>query len=455
MWALALSPDLPLAQIYVPNGPGGYTEYRTGSEMPAARKPAAFPRVGALIDVARTGSEPIYVHLHLDPGEPLQVELAPARAVADSALLARLILGLFFGVVLAVGAANIYMAVVMRDRGAALFAVYIVSIAAYVLGVSGIGDAYLWPNGTLNAWVAAFLNAASFVAFLVFIRTFLSTRATSKLLDGLLIAVFSTVVVLAFPLWTWPALGMVSLGSLIAGMALTIVAASIRARHDFPARIFLVGFVPVAIGQFTDQIVAGWTIQILILSLGVVERMRLLALDKQRTEQRNAELQTLAYFDPLTGALNRIAFDERLKTTVTRAQRFQEVFAILFVDLDGFKDVNDSFGHQTGDEVLRIVARRLKGSIRESDELARFGGDEFAIIAHTSPEGSLILREKVANILVTPLAVGGKNIDIGVSVGVALFPHDAATPDDLLAAADRAMYEMKQAHKRRRLRSIS
>jgi diguanylate cyclase (GGDEF)-like protein len=150
-----------------------------------------------------------------------------------------------------------------------------------------------------------------------------------------------------------------------------------------------------------------------------------------------------------------VAFDERLKTTIALARRFQEIFAVLFVDLDGFKAVNDSFGHQTGDEVLRIVASRLRGTLRESDELARLGGDEFAIIAHTSPEGALVIRENVANIVVTPVVAAGKSIDIGLSAGVALFPGDGTTPEVLLAAADRDMYKMKQAHKRSRLRSIS
>jgi diguanylate cyclase (GGDEF)-like protein len=97
----------------------------------------------------------------------------------------------------------------------------------------------------------------------------------------------------------------------------------------------------------------------------------------------------------------------------------------------------------------------LKGAIRESDELARLGGDEFAVLAHTSTDGAAVIRENIANILVTPVVAGGMSIDVGLSVGIALFPQDGSTPDALLAAADRDMYQMKSLRKRAHLRSIS
>lgn len=367
--------------------------------------------------------------------------------------MAAIVFGIFLGVMLAVGLANVYTIVVMRDRGALLFAFYIFSITAYAIVTNGLGSVPLWPRPVIDLyWVSSFADALTFVAFLLFVRTFLNTAEAFPWIDKLLVAAFGlqTLLSLRIPLPAF--LEGFAVCVLPAGMALTIVAAALRARESFPARMFLLGFAPVAVGSYTGAILPAWTMQIIVLSFGIVERIRSLAAEKHRAELRNEQLRTLAYIDPLTGVRNRIAFDEELQLALERVRETQESLAVLFIDLDGFKAVNDSFGHQIGDRILKIVTARLKNAVRASDVVARLGGDEFAIIAPASVDGASLIREKLVVILDDPVAVAGQTVEVGLSVGIGVFPRDGFTADELLAAADSDMYAMKQSHKRARLR---
>ncbi len=165
--------------------------------------------------------------------------------------------------------------------------------------------------------------------------------------------------------------------------------------------------------------------------------------------RRRAEraLQRAALRDPLTGLLNRAALADELRRMIERAQRTGGGFALLLLDLDHFKEINDSVGHQTGDLVLRQTARRLRAQVRRSDVLARLGGDEFAVISDqaASPTDSIALAERLTEAVSRPLHVGGVEAHIGTSIGIATFPEDARDGDQLLARADMALYAAKGA----------
>jgi diguanylate cyclase (GGDEF)-like protein len=444
-WAVALPADVPVATFYVPNSDGRYEERTVGSRVPFAQLQQPFPRVGTTIDASQVGSRPIYVHVQYYPDAGLEVHLRPENREIELMFFGHLMLGLFLGVMLAVGTANLYMALVMRDSGARYFTIYILAIAAHAAATSGMGAEYVWPRTAIDPfWTVGITGAASFVAFLMFVRTFLATNSALPVLDKLLMAAFGVDAVLSLPVVSSPVVDDVSMVTLCSAMLLTIAAAAIRARQgNFPARIFLAGFLPVAIGFFIGEIAFGWMIQIIVLSLGVIERMRRLAAEKRITELRNQELRALAYFDPLTGVFNRIAFDDRLLVAMAESRQAGQSLALFYIDLDGFKGVNDSFGHQTGDRVLQIVAERLQNAVR--DEVARLGGDEFAVIARTPPEDVANIRDNIASILDEPVMVSGQAVDLGLSVGAAVFPRDGTTADELLSAADRDMYRMKRA----------
>ena len=167
--------------------------------------------------------------------------------------------------------------------------------------------------------------------------------------------------------------------------------------------------------------------------------------ERIRNEER---LQHLATHDPLTGLPNRSLFQDRLQNALEYAERNRKPVGILFMDLDGFKQVNDAYGHEIGDMVLRIVSKRLTRLLRPSDTVARLGGDEFAFILVHPLKGSAAskIAERIIRVLNEPIRVKDHTVTVSTSVGISLYPQDGTNPDDLMRNADHAMYAAKAQH---------
>ncbi|RYZ10969.1 MAG: diguanylate cyclase [Comamonadaceae bacterium] len=163
--------------------------------------------------------------------------------------------------------------------------------------------------------------------------------------------------------------------------------------------------------------------------------------------RQQVELDRLVHSDDLTGLPNRKLLDDRLQQALARAQRHGKEVAVLYLDLDGFKPLNDGFGHEAGDEALKQVAQRLLGVVRQTDTLARIGGDEFVLLAADFDQSARGVAEELARRCIEavahPLSLRGSTIVIGVSVGIAL-NRGEDRPEQVLAAADKAMYQAKQ-----------
>jgi diguanylate cyclase (GGDEF)-like protein len=158
------------------------------------------------------------------------------------------------------------------------------------------------------------------------------------------------------------------------------------------------------------------------------------------------ELHLLATRDALTGLLNRRAFEGLLQEELQRAQRLNHPLALILVDLDHFKAVNDTFGHAAGDAVLVEAARRLEAEVRGIDRVARIGGEEFAVILMETPahEAVIVAQRLVANMKADPIsAAPGINLTITLSAGVSVLPPDATNNGAFKEAADRALYQAK------------
>jgi len=172
-------------------------------------------------------------------------------------------------------------------------------------------------------------------------------------------------------------------------------------------------------------------------------------LERRGVELRHSQeqLEQMAYFDSLTGLPNRRMFNDELRRLIARSSRGQGDFALLLVDLDGFKQVNDGDGHDAGDALLVAVADRLRNLIRDTDSVARLGGDEFAVLLPRSDEDSGIEATCVRMIatLAQPLPLGERTIQATASIGVAVCPQEGTSPDDLYKSADLALYEAKRA----------
>jgi len=165
------------------------------------------------------------------------------------------------------------------------------------------------------------------------------------------------------------------------------------------------------------------------------------------TEVRAKEtLSFLAYNDGLTGLSNRSHFTKRLNECVARLERYGSPFAVLYLDLDKFKAVNDSRGHQMGDQLLVQVGRRLGGLVRDTDVVARLGGDEFAIIMPDGADAEALasLAKRLIAVIEQPFTIEGEELIIGLSVGIALAPTNGTRPDQLLRNADLALYRAKE-----------
>jgi len=179
--------------------------------------------------------------------------------------------------------------------------------------------------------------------------------------------------------------------------------------------------------------------QNLTIAMQTIEREN----ERERTEER---IRYMATHDSLTGLPNRMLFGELLNAEIRSAQRHKRRFAVMFMDLDRFKQINDTLGHAAGDHLLKIMAKRMRDTIRASDVVARLSGDEFVamLTAVNQPEDANVVAGKLLAALSKPVSIGDEECSISVSIGISLFPLDGEDEQTLIAHADEAMYAAKQ-----------
>lgn len=170
-------------------------------------------------------------------------------------------------------------------------------------------------------------------------------------------------------------------------------------------------------------------------------------LSKTHTEL-NRQKDSLAYkahHDALTGLPNRALFNDRLEQAISKARRNKEKIALFFIDLDHFKEINDTLGHEVGDEVLKFFASRLNASVRTEDTIARLGGDEFMVIMENlqNPEAISVVANKIVSIVKEPIVFGDQTLNLGTSIGISVYPQNGETSEALIKSADIAMYKAK------------
>jgi len=178
------------------------------------------------------------------------------------------------------------------------------------------------------------------------------------------------------------------------------------------------------------------------------ELTNFIAIKEDITERKmlQEKLNHMAHHDELTGLPKRALFFDRIGQALAHAKRIDTGFALMFVDLDSFKDINDTYGHDCGDLLLQETARRLEGCIRDSDTVARMGGDEFAVmLLDVATPGQIHqVADKMLALIAAPFLLKGAECHVGVSIGISIFPQDGDAVDTLLNMADMAMYRVKQ-----------
>ena len=175
----------------------------------------------------------------------------------------------------------------------------------------------------------------------------------------------------------------------------------------------------------------------------LLERTIRYAIERKQAE---IKLTRLAHFDPLTNVPNRILFRDRLEHAIRKADRDQMPFTLMYLDMDGFKQVNDNFGHDAGDTLIAAFANRLRTCMRRSDSVARIGGDEFTLLLEQTESTSDIARiaEKVLETVTQPYQIGRQQVSVGCSIGIVVYPQTQGDADSLQKKADMAMYQAKQ-----------
>lgn len=181
-------------------------------------------------------------------------------------------------------------------------------------------------------------------------------------------------------------------------------------------------------------------------SEGRIVNYIMVLLDISSIKQDQQRLEKLAHFDQLTGLANRFLFGDRLHSALSRAHRNSDHVAVLYLDLDGFKQVNDNLGHQQGDELLITISHKLNQCVREDDTVARLGGDEFAIILNEQSGRSemVLLVERILKAVAITIPSATQSYLVTASIGIALYPQDGGDSKALIRHADQAMYHAKK-----------
>jgi diguanylate cyclase (GGDEF)-like protein len=172
--------------------------------------------------------------------------------------------------------------------------------------------------------------------------------------------------------------------------------------------------------------------------------------DLSKAQEKGDKAQRIALQDPLTGLQNRISFEQGIEQGLTQAKRHGWGLAVLFIDLDNFKNINDTYGHDLGDQVLLMVANRLQTFVRDQDTISRWGGDEFVCLLLEIKEESSVrsLAEKIVDLIGEAFEFNGTILSVEASIGIAIYPKDGETADILFKNADTAMYKAKGTEKR-------
>lgn len=224
--------------------------------------------------------------------------------------------------------------------------------------------------------------------------------------------------------------------------------------HQQHPLLYVIDTAPLFLGLFA-RLAGLHQDRILALNAGlqqqVEEKTESLRIALEKANQTNAVISHMADYDALTGLFNRRRFQEELEHWIEYGRRYQHGCALIFMDIDDFKSINDDYGHNTGDACLRAMADLAKGVLRSSDVVARWGGDELiALLPETSIEQATALVERLlGKIAETRVACNGNEIGLSASIGIALFPDHARSAIELIACADKAMYEAKNTNSKR------
>lgn len=489
--------------------PGQIHRMHAGDQVPFSDRPIAHHHFVFPLDIPPGDSE-IFIRITSSGSMSVPATLWDPDQFARQSEVRYARLAAYFGWVFALTLYNLFLYFSTRDRAYLAYCAFAGAFATAILAYTGIGGQFFWPEsprwGDLSILIALALSVLFGTMFTRrFLRTYELLPRLDTLLQNIQWAVCVVLLLMAVLPQRYPSLAIVALASLFVITCPITGVLSILKRQPGAAFyltawgffflgsiVFLLRVMGIVLtNAFTlYAILIGSAMEMLLLSFALADRMNSLrrekeqaqqaALEAERTlidglrrseamleehvSQRTAELaaantllsqkeqtmRDMAHHDPLTGLANRLLLSTHLEQGIKRARRNSQPFALLMIDLDGFKPVNDRHGHDAGDLLLREIAKRLALHVRESDLVARVGGDEFVCVLESVREAYAALA--VANKLILEVGhpvrlASGEDVVVGASIGIAMFGDTIESLDQLTRLADEAMYAAKAAGK--------
>jgi diguanylate cyclase (GGDEF)-like protein len=505
-WLLEIGySSMDCVEVFTRRADGTYERQMAGdikafSERPYPHRNLVFP-----VTLVPGETQTIYLRVTTEGTVTLPVSLWAPEALAREDRVTYTLLSLYYGMLLALCLYNLLIFLSTRDPTFIAYVAFTIAMAIGQLSMNGFGNQFLW--GEYPKWGDIALPVGMALTGLtgaIFMRLFLGTRNRSPLHDRLILlclVCFVFAVSLPLVMSYRPVAIVVS----VFGVAFSVVAVitgihSVRQGHP-GGRYFLLSWFALLLGVavqglrvfglmptttltlYSMQI--GSAIELLLLSFAMADRINTIRREKAQSDaaalhanaqlldnlrkseqelerrvaertreleaanrqltEKERELRKLALQDPLTGLSNRMFLNDRIERAITRARRSNDRVALLLLDLDNFKPVNDTHGHATGDKLLVEIARRISEAVRESDTVARLGGDEFVILLEDIREtGSMeFILGKLMATIGEPLDLCGRRIGISASIGVAFSPDHADHATQLLERADVELYKAK------------
>lgn len=493
-------------QLYLPDGKGGWTVRETGEAVPYLDgRDYAYRRM--VFQLPEIGEQPLTLYFRsLDPaGNSFPLKIWQLPDLAELAGNENIGFGLIYGVILALLLYNLFILVALRDRAYFWYVMATACVLIFILSMTGHGAQYLWPDNPVPFWLDRITLPSLWGIFVMrFTQELLYTKRgliwPHRLLNAGCALYVIAIVINAFGYRAEGAL-MIALTPIVT-VPTALFSAGVRCYQGFiPARFYLLGYgavlastvvlvmraagliepsnftaylfpISVAAETILFSFALAYRIQMLKLEKAealqqadrektarlaqaqanaaelkhsVEQRTAELAATNERLLQREIELQHAAFHDPLTELPNRRFLVERCEAALANARRHSEATALLLIDLDHFKPINDKYGHDAGDLMLQSIAQRLREHVRSGDAVARLGGDEFAVLicGEDAEQHARDIARRLLDELAKPVAYGADRLTVTISIGVALYPRHASNFTTLYKAADEMLYKVK------------
>ncbi|MBU2954782.1 7TM diverse intracellular signaling domain-containing protein [Marinobacter sp. F3R08] len=484
-------------RLYRVNPDGTFERMRSGRTLAPADRVVSHRKPVFPLSFEPGERVTLYLRISTHASMTLNARLAPTFTFYEDSDQEYVWLALYFGMLVALGAYNFLLFLGTRQRSFLLYSLFVFSFGIAASSMNGLGPLLLWP-GMVGEWGNRILPTGYTLAAtlaVMFARSFLNMRRIAPRWDRALLVLAicwwsGTLVTLLVPVQD--ALKIMSaMGVLTTVFLITSGIAGIRYRIP-AARIYLLAWLMLLVGAallsvrnlgwipsnfFTVYgLQVGSAIEMVLLSFGLAARFNELKRQKERAQRKlvlslqrqereleqrviqrtselevaKAELERRVVKDPVTGLYNRYGLMIHLEKYTQRACRRDELLAVILIDLDGFKAVNDRHGHEAGDVLLAAIAQRLQKEARESDCVARMGGDEFVVVTENvvSEASVLEIGQRLRETITQPVTLpSGQSVRVGASVGICTGRGGEQSGNDLIRGADEAMYRVKKTRK--------